>query len=181
MWTGVGPGCPRRAAEPGQHVGTLGRQTSTVVHAGCSNPSWDGGLGASTCALGPCGPGRVYLDARGSEVGDLKLDADRGLALLVLRLHARKAKVGPHQVLLATLGEQTRERQSGQGPGPAQPTAAPAGHQVAGPATEPLPAWPRSPRVSAPQTHLHLAQASRTALPAEPARSQACCRKSPNC
>lgn len=45
-----------------------------------------------------------YLDARGSEVGDLKLDADGGLSLLVFSFHTGKAKVGPHQVLLATLG-----------------------------------------------------------------------------
>lgn len=45
-----------------------------------------------------------YLDARGSEVGDFELDADGRLAFLVFSFHTREAKVGPHQVLLATLG-----------------------------------------------------------------------------
>lgn len=44
----------------------------------------------------------AHLDARGSEVGDLELDADWGLALLVLCLHAGQAEVGSHQVFLAT-------------------------------------------------------------------------------
>lgn len=45
-----------------------------------------------------------YLNAGGSEIGDLELDADGRLALLVFGFHAGKSKVGPHQVLLATLG-----------------------------------------------------------------------------
>lgn len=57
-------------------------------------------------SVGPRQPALThsYLDARGSEVGDLELDADGGLALLVFGFHTGEAKVGPHQVLLATLG-----------------------------------------------------------------------------
>lgn len=51
-----------------------------------------------------------YLDARGSEIGDLELDTDGRLALLVFGLHTGKTKVGPHEVLLATLGSQRRRR-----------------------------------------------------------------------
>lgn len=51
-----------------------------------------------------------YLDARGSEIGDLELDTDGRLALLVFGFHTGKTKVGPHQVLLATLGSQCRRQ-----------------------------------------------------------------------
>lgn len=46
---------------------------------------------------------RMYLDAWGGEIWDLKLDADRWLPLLVLSLDARQAEVGSHQVLFSTL------------------------------------------------------------------------------
>lgn len=84
----------------------------------CSPQSLAWPLGPSEAPLGlsvstPSGSaGRTYLDAGGREVGNLKLDADWGLAFLVLCLHAGQAKAGPHQVLFATLGEQTGWRWS---------------------------------------------------------------------
>lgn len=68
------------------------------------------GFGVSTVTLGLSVPGsqpwHSYLDARGSEVGDLELDTDGRFALLVFGLYTGKTKVGPHEVLLATLGRQ---------------------------------------------------------------------------
>lgn len=71
-------------------------------------PGW--GFGGSAVILGSSvgfrqpAPAHSYLNARGSEVGDLELDTDGRLALLVFSFYTGKAKVGPHQVLLATLG-----------------------------------------------------------------------------
>lgn len=44
-----------------------------------------------------------YLDARGGEVGDLKLDTDGWFAFFVLRLHTGQAEVSPHKVFFTTL------------------------------------------------------------------------------
>ena len=54
-------------------------------------------------AYSGCGVVVVYLDTRGGEVGDLKLDTDGGLPFLVLSLNTGQAKVCSHQVLLTAL------------------------------------------------------------------------------
>lgn len=70
------------------------------------------GFGVSAVTLGSSVPGsqpwHSYLDARGSEVGDLELDTDGRFALLVFGLYTGKTKVGPHEVLLATLGRKRK-------------------------------------------------------------------------
>lgn len=69
------------------------------------------GFGVPAVTLGLSVPGSAltsYLDARGSEVGDLELDTDGRFALLVFGLYTGETKVGPHEVLLATLGRQRK-------------------------------------------------------------------------